>query len=99
MAKPNSVERRKEFRQRELAVVTEIINIYKQRKFKIVDGIESVMIHEPGSTFRVFLSRVSHSLQFYFLGEGDAAKQIDLKYLESPAKVLEEEKKFKQIYG
>jgi hypothetical protein len=99
MPNPNSVLRRKEFRQRELAVVTEIINLYKQRKFKVVDGIESVMIYEPGTSFRIFVSRISHILQFYYLGEGEAAKEISLKYLESPAKVLEEEKEFKKIYG
>jgi hypothetical protein len=99
MPNPNSVIRRKEFKQRELEVVTEIISIYKQRKWKVLDGIESVMIQEPDSTFRVFISRISHSLQFYFLGEGSAAKEIYLKYLDSPAKVLEEEKEFKKIYG
>jgi hypothetical protein len=35
----------------------------------------------------------------YYLGEGEAAKEISLKYLDSPAKVLEEEKEFKKIYG
>ena len=99
MPTPNSVERRKEFRQRELAVVTEIINLYKQRKFKVLDGIESVMIYEPGTSFRVFISRISHVLQMYYLGEGEAAKEISLKYLDSPAKVLEEEAKFKAEWG
>ncbi len=99
MPNPNSVIRRKEFRNRELPIVTSIISTYKQRKFKVVDGIESVMIYEPGTSFRVFVSRISNVIQFYYLGEGIAAKEISTRYLDSVDKVLEEEAKFKAEWG
>jgi hypothetical protein len=99
MPVPNSVERRKRLKKVELPVVSEIISTYKQKKWKVVDGIESVMLHEPDTTFRVFISRISHRLQFYYLGEGMAAKEMSVLHLDSVDKVLESEQEFKSEFG
>jgi hypothetical protein len=99
MPNPNSTSRRKEFKNRELPIVTSIVNTYKQRKWKVVDNIESVMIYEPGTSFRIFVSRISHVLQMYYLGEGEVAKELSTRYLDSVDKVLEEEAKFKAEWG
>jgi hypothetical protein len=99
MPKPNSVIRKTHFRERQLPVVAETIKLYKSAGYKVVDSIEVVMLEEPNSTFRIFISRVSHSLQMYFLGEGAEAQELSTKYLDSAAQVVEEERKFKTLYG
>jgi len=99
MPNPNSVLRRKQLKKGELQVVSETINHYKQQKWKIVDGIESIMIQEPGTTFRIFISRISHILQFYYLGEWQFAKEFSTLDLKSVAQVVQEEIKFKELFG
>jgi hypothetical protein len=99
MPNPNSVVRKAHFRQIQLPVVADIIKTYKLAGYKIVDGIESVLIEEPNSTFRIFISRISHCLQFYYLGEGMEAKEFYTKNLDSAAQVEQEEIKYKDLFG
>jgi hypothetical protein len=99
MPNPNSVIRRVHFRERQLPVVSDIIKVYKAAGYKVVDSIEVVMLEEPNSTFRIFISRVSHSLQFYYLGEGMGAKEFYTKNLESAAQVIKYEKEYKREFG
>jgi hypothetical protein len=99
MPNPNSVIRKAHFRQIQLPVVAGTIKMYKGLGYKIVDGIESVLIEEPQSTFRVFISRISHVLQFYYLGEGEFTKEFSTKDLDSAAQVAQEERKYKELFG
>jgi hypothetical protein len=99
MPNPNSVVRKAYFRERQLPVVADVIKAYKKAGYKIQDGIESVLIVEPQSTFRVFISRVSHVLQFYYLGEWQFTKEFSTHDLESAAHLIEEERKYKELFG
>ena len=94
-----SVLKKIHFKERQLPVVADIIKAYKKAGYKVVDGIESVLIEEPQSTFRVFISRVSHVLQFYYLGEWQFTKEFSTHDLESAANVIEEERKYKEMFG
>lgn len=99
MPNPNSVLRRKQLKKSELQVVSETINHYKQQKWKVVDNIESIMIQEPETTFRIFISRISRVLQMYYLGEGEVAKEFSTLDLKSASQVIQEEIKFKELFG
>jgi hypothetical protein len=99
MPNPNSVVRKAHFRQRQLPVVADIIKTYKSAGYKVQDGIESVLILEPNSTFRVFISRISHVLQFYYLGEPQSVQEFCTKDLESAGHIIEEEIKYKRMFG
>lgn len=99
MAAPGSVLRKAQFKERQLPVVAETIKLYKKSGYLIHDGIESVMIEEPGSTFRIFISRISHVLQFYYLGEPQSVQEFSTKDLESAGHIIEEEGKYKEMFG
>lgn len=99
MTKLNSAIRKVNFKKRELPVVTEAIKAYKAAGFKVIDGIESIMIEEPGSTFRIFISRISYVLQFYYAGEWQFVKEFCTHDLESAAHIIEEEIKYKKEFG
>jgi hypothetical protein len=99
MPNPNSVVRKAHFRERQLPVVADVIKAYKKAGYKVQDGIESVLILEPNSTFRVFISRISHCLQFYYLGEWQFTKEFYVPNLESAAHLIEEERKYKEMFG
>ena len=99
MAKPGSVIRKAHFRERQLPVVAETIKLYKAAGCRVIDGIETVMIEEKDSSFRLFISRVSHVLQFYYLGEPDSAEEHYTKNLESAAEVVKLAQEFKQKFG
>jgi len=95
----NASVRKTHFKERQLPVVAETIKAYKSAGYKIVDGIETVMIIEPDTTFRIFISRSSHSVQFYYLGEPEAMQEFSAQDLESAAQVAELENKYKQTFG
>jgi hypothetical protein len=99
MPNPNSVVRKAHFRERQLPVVADVIKAYKKAGYKVQDGIESVLIVEPNSTFRVFISRISHVLQFYYLGEPQSVQEFSTKDLESAGHIIEEEGKYKEMFG
>ena len=99
MSNPNSLIRKAHFRERQLPVVADIIKTYKSAGWKIQDGIESVLIVEPNSTFRIFISRISHVLQFYYLGEPQSVQEFCTKDLESAGHIIEEEIKYKAEFG
>jgi hypothetical protein len=99
MAAPGSVLRKAHFRERQLPVVAETIKLYKKSGYLIHDGIESVMIEEPGSTFRIFISRISHCLQMYYLGEFWGMKEVYAKDLQSAAEVVQLEEEYKKECG
>ena len=99
MPNPNSVVIKAHFRERQLPVVADVIKAYKKAGYKVQDGIESVLIVEPNSTFRVFISRISHVLQFYYLGEPDSTQEFCTKDLESAGHIIEEESKYKKMFG
>jgi hypothetical protein len=99
MSNPSSVVRKAQFRERQLPVVAETIKLYKKSGYLIHDGIESVMIEEPGSNFRIFISRISHCLQFYYLAEPDSAEEHYAKNLESAEELIKLENKYKQKFG
>jgi len=83
----------------QLTIVAEIISVYKKLGYKVVDGNESIMICEPNSTFRIFISRVSHILQFYYLGEWQDTQQFSTKDLDSAAQIPQLEAKYKELFG
>ena len=99
MAKPGSLLRKTHFRERQLPIVGETIKLYKAAGCRVIDGIETVMIEEPDSSFRLFISRVSHVLQFYYLGEPDSAEEHYVKNLESAEEVVKLAQEFKQKFG
>ena len=80
-------------------MVADIIKLYKSVGYKVVDGNETILIIEPNSTFRIFISRVSHCVQFYYLGEWRGAREFSTQDLESAALLIEEEIKFKTEFG
>jgi len=94
-----SVIRKSHFKERQLPVVADIIKMYKGLGYKVVDGIESVLIEEPNSTFRIFISRVSHVLQLYYLGEYKDTREFYTKDLNSAGQIVNEEITFKQQFG
>ena len=94
-----SVIRKAHFKERQLPVVADIIKAYKAAGYKVIDGIESVMIEEPDSTFRIFISRVSHCLQFYYLSEWKFTKEFYVPNLDSAAHLIQEEIKYKKEFG
>jgi len=94
-----SVLKRKRFVEKQMPVVADIIKVYKTAGYKVVDGSETILIIEPDSTFRIFISRVSHVLQFYYLGEWRGAREFSTQDLESAALLIEEEIKYKAEFG
>lgn len=94
-----SVEKRKQFTANQQPVVADIIKHYKSVGYKVQDGNETVMISEPGSTFRIFVSRISHNLQLYFLGEWQYTQNYSVTDLQSVDEVKELEIQFKSIFG
>jgi hypothetical protein len=99
MAKLNSVLRKTHFKERQLKVVSDIIRAYKTAGYRVIDGIETIMIEEPDSSFRMFISRISHVLQFYYLGEPDSAEEHYTKNLISAEEVVKLEQEYKQKFG
>lgn len=99
MAKLGSLLRKTHFRERQLPVVSETIKLYKAAGYRVIDGIETVMIEEKDSSFRLFISRVSHVLQFYFLGEPDSAEEHYTKNLISAEEVVKLAQEYKQKFG
>jgi hypothetical protein len=99
MSNVNATVKRIRFKKIQPPIIPETISVYKKLGYKIADGIETVMIEEPDTTFRIFISRISHCLQFYFLGEPESVREFSTKYLESAAQVVEEEIKYKQEFG
>ena len=97
--KQNSIIRKAAFREMQLPVVADVIKHYKSTGYKIQDSAEVVMIVEPNSTFRIFISRVSHNLQMYYLGEYQDTMEICTKDIESAAEVIKLEQEFKQKFG
>jgi hypothetical protein len=94
-----SVEKRKRFTQNQIPAVAGIIKHYKSIGYKVVDGNETILISEPGCTFRIFISRISHCLQFYYLGEPDSTLEFYTKNLDSAGHIVEEERKYKEEFG
>jgi len=94
-----SLAKRKNYRSNQLDIVRELKVLYKELGYKIVDGNESLIFAEMNSTFRIFVSRISHSLQFYYLGEGQFTAEYSLKDLDSAAQVTELETQYKQEFG
>lgn len=94
-----SALKRKEFTENQMPVVADIVRHYKSVGYKVVDSNETIIIIEPYSTFRIFISRVSHVIQFYYLGEPDSAQEFYTKYLESAGHIIEEEGKYKALFG
>ena len=99
MPNVNAAVRRVQSTKNQLQVVADIIALYKSLGYRIVDGIETVMIEEKDATFRIFISRISHVLQIYYLGEWDCTVEYSTKYLESAERVREFEVQFKELYG
>ena len=56
----NSAIRKVNFQERQLPIVSDIIRIYKLAGYKVIDSTEVVMLEEPNTTFRIFISRISH---------------------------------------
>ena len=94
-----SLLKRKQFTENQMPVVAGIIKHYKSVGYKVVDGNETIIIEEPGSTFRIFISRVSHCLQFYYLGEHRDAREFSISNLDSADQIVNEECKFKEMFG
>jgi hypothetical protein len=94
-----SLAKRKNYRSNQLDIVRELKVLYKELGYKISDGNESLIFAEKDSTFRIFVSRVSHALQFYYLGEGQFTGEYSLKNIESAAEVRELETKYKEEFG
>jgi hypothetical protein len=94
-----SVVKRKMFTENQIPVIAGIIKHYKSVGYKVVDGNETLMIIEPNSTFRIFISRVSHCVQFYFLGEPGATQEFYTRNLESADQLVQEEAKYKAMFG
>jgi hypothetical protein len=94
-----SVLKRKRFAEKQMPVVADIIKLYKSVGYKVVDGNETIIIIEPDSTFRIFISRVSHCVQFYYLAEPDSAEEHYAKNLESAEELIKLEKQYKQKFG
>jgi len=94
-----SIEKRKRFTQNQIPAVADIVKHYKSIGYKVTDGNETVIISEPGSTFRIFISRVSHVIQMYYLGEPDSTTEFYTKNIDSAAEIVEEESKFKKMFG
>ena len=94
-----SVEKRKKFCENQIPVVADIIRHYKSIGYKVADGNETVIITEPACTFRIFISRVSHCLQMYYLGEPDSTQEFYIRNLESAAEVVKLEQQYKQKFG
>jgi hypothetical protein len=99
MGNPNAVSRRKEFKLRELPIIPNIIKAYRTAGYKVVDGIETIIIEEPNSTFRIFISRVSHSLQLYYLGEWQFTKEYHVPNIQTVEDVIALESSFKELFG
>jgi hypothetical protein len=95
----SSALKRKEFTENQIPVVADIIRHYKSVGYKVVDANETIIIIEPDSTFRIFISRVSHCLQFYYLGEHRDAKEFSTHNLESAAQIVNEECRYKEMFG
>ena len=94
-----SVQKRKQFTENQMPVVAGIIKHYKSVGYKVVDENETIIIEEPGSTFRIFISRVSHVIQFYYLGEPRDAREFSISNLDSADQIVDEECKFKEMFG
>ena len=94
-----SLLKRKQFTENQIPVVAGIIKHYKSVGYKVVDGNETIIIEEPGSTFRIFISRVSHCLQFYYLGEHRDAREFSISNLDSADQIVNEECKYKEMFG
>lgn len=92
-------EKKKNFIANQLKIVGQMKVLYKELGYKIQDGNESLIFAEPDSTFRIFVSRISHCLQFYYLGEPDSAREFWLKNLESADQVTQLEKEYKEEFG
>lgn len=99
MATAPSIVKKKTFIANQQPIVADIMKHYKSIGYKIQDGNETVMILEPGTTFRIFISRISHNLQFYFLGEWQYAQNYIVKDLDSVSQVIDLERQFKGIFG
>ena len=94
-----SVVKRKMFTENQIPVIAGIIKHYKSVGYKVVDGNETLMIIEPNSTFRIFISRVSHCVQMYYLGEAETTQEFYTRNLESADQLVEEEIKYKAMFG
>ena len=94
-----SLLKRKQFTENQMPVVAGIIKHYKSVGYKVVDGNETIIIEEPGSTFRIFISRVSHCLQFYYLGEPRDAREFSISNLDSADQIVNEECRYKEMFG
>ena len=94
-----SVEKRKKFSENQIPVVADVIKLYKSIGYKVVDGNETILIEEPGCTFRIFISRISHVIQFYYLGEPESTQEFYTRNIESAADLVNEESKYKVEFG
>jgi len=94
-----SLAKRENYKTNQLEIVRELKVLYKELGYRISDGNESLIFAETDSSFRVFVSRISHSLQFYYLGEGQFTAEYSLKDLDSAAQVTELEAQYKQEFG
>lgn len=94
-----SVQKRKQFSDNQMPVVAGIIKHYRSVGYKVVDGNETIIIEEPGTTFRIFISRVSHCLQFYYLGEHRDAREFSISNLDSADQIVNEECRYKELFG
>ena len=97
---PNSsLEKKQNYRLNQLEIVGKMKVLYKELGYKIADGNESLIFAETDSTFRIFVSRISHSLQFYYLGEDQDAEEHFLKNIETADEVRQLEAKYKETFG
>lgn len=99
MANTNAIKRAKEVRSKQLPVLESIIEAYKLAGYKVINGIETVMIEEKGTTFRIFISRISHSVQLYYLGEWQFTKEYSAIDLQSPDNLMALESSYKELFG
>jgi hypothetical protein len=69
-------------------IIKEFIAAAKKQGYKSDDDKKTVVLHQPNKQFRIFISRVSSVIQFYYLYCGWSCYEYDLKNFNSVEEIF-----------
>jgi hypothetical protein len=73
----------RDFYTRANPIIKEFIAAAKKKGYKADDDKKTIILHQPNKQFRVFISRVSSVIQFYYLYCGWSCYEYELKSFHS----------------
>ena len=70
-------------------IIAEFIKAAKAAGYVAEDDVKTIIFHQPNKQFRIFISRKSNVVQFYYLYCGWSCYEYDLKNFNSVEEIFE----------